>query len=421
MILLWACRYAGLRQPFGFALVAVLGWGALQPAFIQAETRIIPAVYAGGRYDSNIFMTLKSSLPPGTQFNDYVATVGGGAQLLDRSRDVDASLYAGVDVNEYAINKGYSYYTARLDGYAILDGWVERFARGARLRVDERFQYTPESPGFMTGVQGASSADPFQRGLGTSRANTYSNVTSVDGSYPLLRELVLQGGYSYGLYKTAGRLVNVGPSVSFFNTTINSWSLGPGYKLTQQDSISLLFSQRLIIQEQSTGGAPIYTNAQSLMANYERVMPTWKIGFGAGPTLIDPVNRAYTVGYFRFSTNPDQSTTVVLDLSRLATPSFFLVAGALMSNVGRAEITHRLSDRLTLAGSVGYAYNQLITTGSTATFKTLSANTGLTYMLTRTMSAEFFYRYTDFVNDSPAINYEVSRNQVGFALTARWE
>ena len=146
VILLLYRRCAEIRQQYGFAIVTVLAWGTLlgagtlQPVFVHADTSVIPSVTASERYDTNIYRAPTSRLPPGTRFNDFVTTVGGDVQLLHKSRDLEASITGGADVNAYAYTTGLNFFTTRLVGYANLDGWVEQLARGAQLRLNERFR-----------------------------------------------------------------------------------------------------------------------------------------------------------------------------------------------------------------------------------------------------------------------------------------
>jgi len=401
----------------------LLGTGALQPPFVLADTTVIPSVVASERYDTNIYFAPANLLPTSTRLNDFVTAVGGAAQLLHKSRDLEVSLTAGADVNAYVYNKGLNYLTTRAEGYAILDGWVGQLAQGARLRVDERFRYTPESPGFLTGAGvGAGAGDPFLRGIQAFRANTYANTVSTNGSYPVARGLALEGNYAFSIYRVGSVLAATSTGAAFFDTTVNNWSAGPRFVLTPEDSSLLSYQQQLISQNLTTGNAStIKTNTQSLSAMYTRVMPDWRFSFGGGVTLVQPASKSFPTGSITVSTNPERSTIVQLDLSRRATPSFYLQAGALISNLGQVQITHRLSERLSLRGSVNYAFNQIVPTQSGIQFNNFTVSTGLDYNLTRTMTVGLFYNHMDFKTESPTLNYSILRNVVGFSLTAQWE
>jgi uncharacterized protein (PEP-CTERM system associated) len=149
-------------------------------------------------------------------------------------------------------------------------------------------------------------------------------------------------------------------------------------------------------------------------------MPDWTFGVGGGVTLVEPASQAYPTGSIRFSTNPERATTVHLDVSRIATPSLFFVAGAIISNVGRVEVIHRLSERLSLRGSANYAYNESVPE-RVVRFNALTLSTGLNYKLTRTMGVDLFYDHSDFKTDSQTLDFTILRNVVGLSLTALWD
>ncbi len=428
MILLGYRRCVEIRPQYGFAIVTVLAWGTLlgagilQPIFAHADTNVIPAVRASTRYDTNIYFTPPERLPPGTRINDIVSTVGAGAQVHHRSREVEASIIGGADLNAFVHNKGLNYVNTMLEGHAILDGWVNQLVRGAKLRVDERFRYTPESPGFVTGESAAAIEDPFMRGIQGFRANTFANTASIEGSYPVTSALSFEGRYAFSARRTGSVLAVTEAGASFFNTQVHAWSVGPRYSLTPTDSISLSYRQALMNQTRAgvSTSPNIETNLQSLMAEYNRVMPDWTIRIGGGVALIEPAGITFPTAVIRFVMNPERATTLQLDLSRQAAPSFFLVAGALISNVGRAQVVQRLTERLKLQASASYAFNQSIPEGL-AEFNNLTLSTGLSYNLTREMALELLYMYNDYKTETTTIDYQIYRNMLGLTLTAQWQ
>jgi hypothetical protein len=419
-------RFRKIARTFGITIAVVLFSEAWQAASVPAETRIIPSAYTNGRYDSNIFVAPSSLLPPGQRVDDFAGTVGGQMTLEHKSRDVDANLAVGGDFNAYVLNSPLNYFTTQVQGDTILDRWAERLGRGAKLRLYEIFRYTPEAPGFVTGAKGAASEDPFLRGIQTLRANTFSNTTGVRAQYPLMGRLSLESSYQFGIRRVGSIL---GQSVSslaaggatFFNTILHTWSAGPQFQLTPDDSLAILYRQGLISQERSGGSGvqTIDTNAQSIYANYARVMPGWRFELEGGAVLIEPASLWYPTARVRISNNSERSTTISIQGSRQAAPSFFIVAGALISNVGQVDLSHRVSDRLTVLGNASYAYNQTVPEG-VATFQNFSGSAGLQYALTRSMRGELFYSYTNVDYESGPGGYVISRNLVGVSLTMEW-
>jgi hypothetical protein len=141
---------------------------------------------------------------------------------------------------------------------------------------------------------------------------------------------------------------------------------------------------------------------------------------GGGITLIEPASKAFPTGNITISNNPERSTTVQMTLSRQATPSFYLSAGAQISNLAQIQVIHRYTKLLTLRGGVNYGYSQIVPLEANTTFRNFSLFTGLNYRLTKTMSLDLSYDHNDFLTQSPALNYTMLRNAVGLYLTAVW-
>ncbi len=419
---------AGKTVDRRFAIVLLLLWAtsagidAAIPEVAQAETKIIPSATMSGRYDTNVWFTPPEFLPPGTRLDDFAASVGGNAQVLYTERDIEASLSGGVDFNAFAYNPGLNFITTRIEGKAKLDGWLQRFAKGAQLRVAEIFRYTPESPAFFTGVKAGVAEDPFLRGIQQFRANTFSNITTLNASYPLFRDLYVDGRYAFSLFRVGSVLAAGATGAAFFDTTMHTWAAGPRYKLTRQDSFALLYQQSMISQTRS--GVTVSPNldftTHTVSLSYDKEMDQWTAGVTGGMTVIDPPSQAYPTASLRVSTNPERVTAVRLDLSRKASPSLFFVAGALISNVGTVAVSHKLSRLLTVQGSVNYGFNETVP-DRTVKFTSFTANAGLNYKLTKTMSMDLYYSYNDFKTEQPGSTIAILRNVVGFALTAEWK
>ena len=413
----------------------LLGTVFLQPLTARAQaptipgptppgTSIIPALSASERYDSNIWFAPASLLPPGTQLWDFATTLQGSLKALHKDKNVDVSLNGGVDVNTYVYNKGLNYLSTRADFYSTLNGWAERLAKGAQLRVYDYFRYTPTSPGFLSGGK-VGTEDPFLRGIQSFRANTFTNTLHTDGVLPVFRTIGVQGSYAFSTYRVGSPIqTTTSGAVQFFDTNVHTWTAGPRLQMTKLDSVALLYQQNLISQTlaQSTGGtAPINTNTQSVTANYYRATPNWSFSVGGGMTLIEPASKAFPTGSITISNNPERSTTVQLTLSRIASPSFYIAAGALISNVAQVQVIHRYTKLLTFRGSVNYGYSQTVPLETDTTFTNFTLSAGLNYRLTKMVSLDLYADHNDFNTQSPGISYTVLRNAVGFALTVEWK
>jgi opacity protein-like surface antigen len=388
-------------------------------------TSIVPALSVSERYDSNIWFAPSSLLPAGTQLWDFATTVQGGAKVTHKDRNTEVSLLAGVDYNAYVYNTGLNYLSTRADLYANLNGWAEQLVKGATLRLYDYFRYTPTSPGFLTGGK-ADTADPFLRGIQSFRANTFSNTLNTDGFVPVFRDLGVQGGYAFSMYRV-GSPINTSASgtVQFFDTTVHTFSIGPRLQMTRQDGVGLLYQRSQISQAQAqtqeVTAAPIDTTTQSVTATYNRATPNWTFNVGGGVTVVEPVNLMFPTGSIAISNNPERATTVQLSLSRQASPSFFISAGAMISNVVQIQVVHRPTRLLTLRGSANYGYNEIVPKTADTSFTNFSLSGGINYKLTKTMSVDLFYDHNDFKTESPGLSYVVLRDAAGLALTVEWK
>jgi opacity protein-like surface antigen len=307
-----------------------------------------------------------------------------------------------------------------VEGYAQLDSWIQQFIKRAQLRVADTFRYTPETPGFLTGVKGSAVEDPFLRGLQAFRANTFSNTASANASVPVFRDLAFDGRYSFSIYRVGSILAAGATGAAFFDTTVHAWSAGPRYILTREDSVAVLY-QRAQTNQTSVGTSQSFDfTTQTLLLDYSRTTSDWKFGIQGGATHIDPANKAYPVATISVSNSLERITAVRLDLSRKAGPNFFLGGGAMIGNVGTLSVSHKLSRLLTLQASVNYGFNESVPDGNVK-FTNLTAGGGLNYKLTKTMAIDLYYNYSDFKTEQLTSSFEVLRNMVGFSLTAQWK
>ncbi len=426
MNLLFCCSHVERNRLFRPTFIAILVFGVLQASIGRAQTTVIPSAHVSGYYDTNIWLRPAGFLPAGTRLDDFVTSVGGAVQLLHETRDFDARVKIGGDFNSYVETTGLNYFRATVNGTIGLDRWVDQYVRGAKLRITENFRYTPQTPGFVTGVREPISQDPtFFSGLQAFRANTFTNTTSATGSYPISRDLALEGGYTFGIRRfgtiLGGEGGTGGSNASFFNTTTNTWFGGPRYQLSRNDSIAVLYRQSFILQSRSNGGRSFSTNLITLAGNYEKKFQEWSLSAEAGVTFVEPAGGAFPTGSLSASTEIERDTVVRLTLSRQARPSVFLVGGAVLSNVAQAGISHRIYERLILDADAAFGYSQFFPDTANTTFQNFTGSTRLTYKLTRDISAEISYAFNSVKSDTTAVAYQFSRHVVGFFLNAEWK
>ncbi|MGB4066512.1 MAG: outer membrane beta-barrel protein [Nitrospira sp.] len=345
-----------------------------------------------------------------------MTTVNGGLALRHESRDIEADLKVGGNYSAFVNNSNLNYYGALLNGTVGLDRWVDQYVRGARLSVTENLAYTPEqSYGRSVAV------DDFEGGLLTFRRSRLLNTTAFTGSYPLSRDISLEGGYTFGLRRQT-RITEGGDvtGATFFNTMTHTWFGGPRYQLTRNDSIAALYQQTFFTQERSEGGRTFSSNLITLEGDYTKVFPEWRFTVRGGVTFVEPVGRTLPSGSISVTTAPERDTVINLTLARAARPSFFLQGGARINNSVRATIRHRIYERLSVSGSGGYSLSQFFP-NTDSQFQIFTGASRLQYMLTRNIRGELFYTFEHINSDTTALEYQVSRHQVGFMLSVMLE
>jgi hypothetical protein len=423
VIPLWNGRCPEFRRLSWIAVLVGLVGGTMQSASVYAETKIVPLATLTGRYDSNIWNRPAELLAPGLQHEDFLTIVGGGAQVLHESRDLEASLTAIGMFNAYVENTNRNFLSTTIKGSIGLDRWVDQYVRGASLRVIESLRYSPDPPAFLGGVRALNLEDDiFLRGIQGFRSNQIINTTGIQGTYPVSRDLSLEGGYTFGL-RQFGRIQGGEDALatSFFDTITHTWYGGPRYRLTRNDSVAAIYRQTFFTQSRSTGGRTVGTNIIALEGDYSREFQEWNLTVHGGITFVEPGGRSFPSGLLQARTRLDRDTVATLTLSRAGRPIGFLQGGAMISNLARVGISHRIYERLTVNGGVGYAMNELFPS-TESTFNYFNASSRLSYKVTRTITADMLYLFTNLDVDRPELQYQVSRHQVGlmfsFALDA---
>ena len=416
MTLLWCYRPLKIRPLLRFAVAAVLIWVALPSVSVYAETKLVPWGSVRGRYDSNVWRRPKDLLRDAQgnapQLHDFVTTVTGGLALRHDSRDIEADLQVGGNYNKYVTNTDLDFFGTNLNGTVGLDRWIDQYVRGARLGVTQKLIYSPEQ-----NAGRATAADALEDGLITFRRSRLVNTTGFNGSYPLSRDVSLEGGYKFGLRRVT-RATDGGEvdTATFFNTMSHTWFGGPRYNLTRNDSVAALYRQTFFTQERSEGGRTVTGNIITLEGDYTKVFPEWTFSVRGGLTFVEPVGRTLPSGSLHITTKPERDTVLELTLARDAKPSSFLQGGARINNRAQASIRHRIYERLSVSGTGGYSLSQFFP-NTDAQFQFVTGASRIEYKLTRNISGELFYMFTHTSTEGTGLEYQVSRHQVGFMLS----
>ena len=78
-------------------------------AAVSAQTIIIPTLTVSEAYDSNVFNTPKSSLPPGSKPEDYITTVTPMINVAHTGSLIRGNLSVGALITRYLENTDLDY------------------------------------------------------------------------------------------------------------------------------------------------------------------------------------------------------------------------------------------------------------------------------------------------------------------------
>jgi hypothetical protein len=410
--------------------LAALASSALEshcPSSAYAETQIIPSVTATTRYDTNVWFSPKELLPPGTKSWDVVTGASPQVEILNKSRLGDTKFNAGVSGNVYVNNSVLNYISTNASLNSDLTGWIRELVPGAKLQISDSFLYTPEPPGFVTGVRPQDPSDTFARGVIAFRANTYTNYATATGTYAFSRTAGMQASYTNSLFRV-GQVFQADPSSTnlqnfYFDSVIHTASIGPWYKFSRRDTIGVNYEP---INMSLTGAGTTTTfTAHSILMNYTRSTPDWTLSIDGGPAYLEQGSFFYYNGRVNFVTNYDKSTRLRLSLSRQLAPAFFATGGGLISNTIGASVERDIAKDLLITASAYYAENTAVPV-EIVKFKSLLTSVRLTYRMTRNLSTSIGYDYNSFdlstaEPGAAAQLIQFDRHFITFAIASTWK
>lgn len=390
------------------------------------DTKIIPSVTLSERYDSNILYA-PSGLDLGRKKWDVVTTIAPTVQVLNRNRYADSNVTVGARGGLLVNNPDLNYVATLLAGTTALDGLVNQLIRGGKLQISDTFSFSPENPSFVSAGTPVETDNPFARGIVPVRANIYQNTVAVRAAYPIAPTVSLDGSYSYSLLRVGQILVgqqNLNTTGVFFNTDYHTFSLGPTWRLSRSDNVSVAYKATAInLEDVSDQFLRSSFTAQGAEAIYSTKASDWGMSVSGGATVLQ--QRVYSTGTLSLSAKVGEATQVQVTGSRQMAPAFFGVPGALISTIGGISVEHVFFRGLSLTGNANYAYNQIAPTKAN-TFESYTTSALLAYKLTRSITTSLLYSYTyfeasqqNFVTQD-ASGFLVNRHFVTFSITAVW-
>ena len=384
-----------------------LGSGIVFASRVGAQTTVIPSVSLSEKYDSNIFRTTISSIPPGRQKWDFITVAGVTVAVANKSRLGNSNLWARVDGNAFVYNSDMSFYSTNVFASSDLTQGVSELVRGLKLRISDSFRYTPEAPAFLTGGHPDDTADVYSRGIQGVRANTYKNVLLANSDYSLTRSFSLTTNYAYSIFRRGNidaTVTSVTP-VAYFNNTNHSVDFGPTYMFDGGDTLYIKYNYVAGESKSEDTGETTNYVFQTLAPVYvtKAVVPGWTLTMSGGATLVEQAgNRAFMSGKLGLATDIERRTHVQMWVSRQPNPSFFGTSSALISNVAQFTVSHGLSRLLRMTVSGYYGYNET-TPVKTYASRTVRGTVALDYSLTQStmLSLSQDYNYYEYTGALP--------------------
>ena len=385
------------------------GIGFIDPPTVDADTKVVPSVTVSERYDSNVFYAPQSFVP-NQRLWDFVTVVAPEVKVQQSSRPIEGDFRVGGSASTYINNPGLNYYSANAASHLNLDNWISQLMERTRLEVDEYFQYTPEQPSFFTPKADITSA-PLLLGIQAFRANSLFNVARARGSYDLSPTLSVQGSYLNTITRFGRAFVTAGPG-AFFSTMTQTASAGPQIKLSPRDTASLSYAYSTTEFGDAFGFA-----THNISAEYTRyLIPALVATMNAGGTQIEPGGTTHVVGKAALNWLSSQDERWLLTYNREVTANIFLTAAPVISQRISAGIVHQFTQRLTMAASANYAFNET-TSAPVFRFTSYGTGIGLTYLMTRFVSASLQHEYYNY-NYAGLTKFD--RNTVTFSISATW-
>jgi hypothetical protein len=290
-------RDAGLRGREAFlALFTVFITYGLMGAAVSAQTIIIPTLTVSETYDSNVFNTPKSTLPPGSKPEDFITTVTPMINVAHTGSLIRGNLSGGALVTRYLENHDLNYIGVNASGRLDLLQLAkkEMSQRITTLAVTGSYQLTPSmsqfgaTSGQFGGNFGATPSSALNSGIVTNRVSVNTANLGIAGGYLLTRTTSLTGSYNYTtvFFGTQSGGVNN----QLFDTTGHTGTITMSTRLNPMDTVGTTASISHYTQSQGSNGGQGSFTTPSGTINWTRMWtPKLNTALAGGAILILPI------------------------------------------------------------------------------------------------------------------------------------
>lgn len=394
----------------------------------QAEMQVFPSVSVIQSYDSNVWGGPKEFIPAGKKQGDFVSAISPQVQVINKDRRTETEFNAGVAGNLYVSNPELDYVSFNAAVLSDLSGWASQFIEGTRLKVADGFVYTPQPPSFLTGGQPPATADVLLRGIQGVRANTFQNNGSVSSSFDLARGFGLQARYNLGIMRFGQIFTQptqpTAIPVAYFDTTYHGFSIGPTYRVSPEDTVSINYEPTLNYLSGENTDQSFSTHG--VTAQYSKSTPHWAATVRAGAVTLDLDGQVYFSGGLSVAGSYDLTTRIRVDVSRKVIPAFYVGGGANLSDTAGMYIDHKISKLLTLSIGGSYARGTSLPVQAFV-YKSYQGTAQVKYKLTRQFTASLSYERDYYSYEFPGVGgagnsgFSFPRNFVSLSINAIWK
>ena len=389
----------------------------VNPEVVQGqttETNVIPSLSLSERYDSNVFFV------PGGNLEDYVTTVSPQLRVVHKRQLVEGTIGGGATAEAYAKNPGLNYVGANGLVNLNLNGAMSEMVRGLGLQISDTFNYTPQVPSFAAPTGGGGQiSESLVRGIQTQRANSFTNVGTMAGSYAMSPLVALTSTYTNSYIHFGSTIAPPAGSTqpALINTTFQTVNSGPQIMLSAVDTVTLLYQY----QQADYGGSISGFNTHGGTAGWTHLLtPTLTSSLIGGGTFLSQTNHLHYVGsaslMWKF-----ENTGAKVSYSRAVTPGFVGSGTAMLSQVVTVSASHQITQALSVSINGNYAFNQSTPDSSLQQFKSYSVTPNVAYQINRVMTATLSYTCSHFEQTFSSQESSFDRNIVLLRLFAEWK
>jgi len=378
-------------------------------------SRVVPVVTFSERYDSNVFFSPD-------KVTDFVTTIRPGARVEYRDDLVDGSIIGAAVAESYVRNPELNYIGGNAVLTAALDNLVGRMVRGLGLRISDSALYTPQPMAFVTPEAPPTS---FLRGVQTVRNNYFTNTANILGTYAMTPMTLFNASYTNSIIRFFNEPPGSGTGAvgaALFNTNVQLFSAGPAYQFSATDSLGASVVYTTMDFEPNTGeGAGFGIATKGLMMTWRSSLTrelSMEISPGASVVSSLPGTVIWTMlGSVHWS---DGRTNAAIGYSRGIYPSYFIGAGALVSNVVNASLSYSLSSQWSVSGTANYGNNESVGMAQSLRFQSYDATVGVSCNFYQGMSASLNVMQGNYMYGQVGSEVKFDRQTAILYLTAEW-